>query len=61
MYKKLKEIADDLGLPVPSRTFVIYADRKPIFEFFCYPEGIKTGITGMDSNPETNTGNKRQK
>ena len=37
MYKKLKEIAESLGLNVPSRTFVIYADKKPIFEFFCYP------------------------
>ena len=41
MYKKLKEVSDRLGLNVPSRTFVIYADKKPIFEFFCYPENIK--------------------
>lgn len=40
MYKKLKEISDQLGLDVPSRTFVIYADRKPVYEFFCYPENI---------------------
>ncbi|HSW38143.1 MAG TPA: hypothetical protein VLL97_01475 [Acidobacteriota bacterium] len=40
MYKNLKEISDQLGREVPSRTFVIYADRKPIYEFFCYPEKI---------------------
>ncbi|MBM4351006.1 MAG: hypothetical protein FJ106_14105 [Deltaproteobacteria bacterium] len=61
LYKKLKEVAEGLGLPVPSRTFVIYADKKPIFEFFCYPEDIKTGITGMDSNPGMNTGKEGQK
>jgi hypothetical protein len=37
MYEKLKEVAEAIGLAVPSRTFVIYADKKPIFEFFCYP------------------------
>lgn len=37
MYGKLKDAAEGLGLNVPSRTFVIYADKKPIFEFFCYP------------------------
>lgn len=37
MYKKLKNVAEGLGLEVPSRTFVIYAEKKPIFEFFCYP------------------------
>ncbi len=37
MYKKLKNVSEGLGLDVPSRTFVIYAERKPIFEFFCYP------------------------
>ena len=37
MYGKLKEVAQALGLNVPSRTFVIYADKKTIFEFFCYP------------------------
>jgi len=41
MSKKLKEISDQLGLEVPSRTFVIYADKKPVYEFFCYPEKIK--------------------
>jgi len=41
MSKKLREISDQLGLDVPSRTFVIYADKKPVYEFFCYPEKIK--------------------
>lgn len=41
MYKTLKEISGGLGLDVPARTFIIYADKKPIFEFFCYPENIK--------------------
>jgi nitroreductase len=38
MAAQLKTIAEGLGLPVPARTFVIYgAERKPIYEFFCYP------------------------
>lgn len=41
MYEKIKEISDQLGLDVPSRTFVIYANRKPVYEFLCYPEKIK--------------------
>ncbi len=41
MYEKIKEISSLLGLKVPSRTFVIYADRKPIYEFFCYPENTE--------------------
>ncbi|MDD8020076.1 MAG: hypothetical protein PHU81_02665, partial [Acidobacteriota bacterium] len=39
MYSKLKEVAEQLGLAVPERTFVIYGnDRSPTFEFFCYSE-----------------------
>ena len=41
MYSALKKISDELGLDVPSRTFIIYADRKPVYEFFCYPEPIE--------------------
>lgn len=42
MYKTLKEISGGLGLNIPSRTFIIYSyEKKPIFEFFCYPENIK--------------------
>ena len=52
MFNKLKEIADNLDLPVPSRTFVIFTDRKPIFEFFCYSQGIKPGQNnGQGLNP----------
>jgi hypothetical protein len=40
MAAQLKTIAEGLGLPAPARTFVIYgAERKPIIEFFCYPQG----------------------
>jgi hypothetical protein len=44
MSAELKKVADGLGLPAPERTFVIYgAERKPIYEFFCYPaEPTKT-------------------
>jgi hypothetical protein len=39
---ELTRIAAGLGLPAPERTFVIYgAEKKPIFEFFCYP--VKPG------------------
>jgi hypothetical protein len=41
MYEKIKELSDQLGIDVPSRTFVIYSDSKPIYDFFCYPENIK--------------------
>lgn len=41
MYKTLKRVTDSLGMDVPSRTFIIYANRSPVYEFFCYPESIK--------------------
>lgn len=41
MYKAIKEISDGLGLDVPSRTFAIYVNKKPVYEFFCYPENIQ--------------------
>lgn len=41
IYNKIKEASDQLGIDVPSRTFVIFADRKPVYEFFCYPEDMK--------------------
>ncbi len=41
MYKTLKGVTDSIGLDVPSRTFIIYANKKPVYEFFCYPEQIK--------------------
>ena len=44
LHAALKEVADKLGLPVPERTFVIYgAEKKPIYEFFCYPADPKKG------------------
>ncbi|MEN6560777.1 MAG: hypothetical protein ABFD52_08395 [Acidobacteriota bacterium] len=45
MAAELRKIAEDLGLPVPERTFVIYgAERSPIFEFFCYPAEPKKAL-----------------
>ena len=44
LHAALKEVADKLGLPMPERTFVIYgAEKKPIYEFFCYPADPKKG------------------
>ncbi|MDD4929816.1 MAG: hypothetical protein PHP85_11110 [Gallionella sp.] len=37
MYATLSSIGEKLGIGKPERTFVIYADRKPQYEFFCYP------------------------
>lgn len=41
MYKTLKGVTDSVGLDAPSRTFVIYANKNPVYEFYCYPENIK--------------------
>ncbi len=41
IYKTIKEVSDGLGLDVPSRTLVIYANKEAVYEFFCYPENIK--------------------
>jgi hypothetical protein len=38
LYKELKAISEQLGMDMPLRTFVIYANKKPVYEFFCYPE-----------------------
>jgi len=35
MWNMLKDASGKLGIPVPDRTFVIYAEKSPIFEFFC--------------------------
>lgn len=44
MAAQLKTVAEGLGLPAPGRTFIVYgAERKPIFEFFCYPVDPKKG------------------
>ena len=38
MYRQIKAVSDQIGREVPARTFVIYADKKPVYEFFCYPD-----------------------
>ena len=42
MQPDLAEIGAKIGIGTPERTFVIYADRNPQYEFFCYrgkPDG----------------------
>ncbi len=36
MYEAIAGVSKKLGIGVPERTFAIYADRKPVYEFFCY-------------------------
>ena len=36
MHATLADIGAKIGAGTPERTFVIYADRKPQYEFFCY-------------------------
>ena len=36
MHDVLAKAGAQLGIGTPERTFVIYADRKPQYEFFCY-------------------------
>jgi len=38
MYKQIKAVSDQIGREVPARTFVIYANKKPVYEFFCYAD-----------------------
>ena len=38
MAANLAEIGAKIGAGTPERTFVIYADRKPEYEFFCYDQ-----------------------
>lgn len=40
MHAILSAIGANLGVGTPERTFVIYADRNPIYEFFCYRQNI---------------------
>lgn len=35
-YATLATAGKKLGIGTPERTFVIYSDRKPQYEFFCY-------------------------
>lgn len=37
IYEKLKSVSEQAGVASPERTFVIYANKKPLYEFFCYP------------------------
>lgn len=41
MYEAIAGVSKKLGIGVPERTFAIYADRKPVHEFFCYGEKPK--------------------
>ena len=41
MYGALKSISKTSHIKFPKRTFAIYADRKPVYEFFCYAEKAK--------------------
>ena len=34
-YKQIQDASKSAGVAVPERTFAIYANRKPIYEFFC--------------------------
>ena len=36
LYATLSAAGEKLGIGTPNRTFVIYSDRKPQYEFFCY-------------------------
>ncbi len=35
MYRALQSASKAAGVNLPERTFAIYADRKPLYEFFC--------------------------
>ena len=41
LYEALTVISRTSGLPFPDRIVVMYADRKPLYEFFCYREKTK--------------------
>jgi hypothetical protein len=38
MYDALESISKTSSIKLPERTFAIYANRKPVHEFFCYGE-----------------------
>lgn len=40
LHGTLSAIGAKLGVGTPARTFVIYADRKPQYEFFCYRQNM---------------------
>jgi hypothetical protein len=35
VYKALQTASRQAGVKLPERTFAIYAERKPVYEFFC--------------------------
>ena len=35
MYGAIQSASKQAGVNLPARTFAIYADRKPLYEFFC--------------------------
>jgi len=35
LYKKIADADKSAGVAIPERTFVIYVERKPVYEFFC--------------------------
>ncbi|HEY4722010.1 MAG TPA: hypothetical protein VII92_09200 [Anaerolineae bacterium] len=35
VYKAIQSASQQAGMKLPERTFAIYADRKPLYEFFC--------------------------
>lgn len=35
MYKAIQSASKQAGMKLPERTFAIYADKKPLYEFFC--------------------------
>lgn len=39
VYKAIQTASRQAGVKVPERTFAIYADRKPVYEFFCNRNG----------------------
>jgi hypothetical protein len=41
MYGALESISKKSHIKFPKRTFAIYADRKPVYEFLCYAEKRK--------------------
>ncbi|SFN91185.1 hypothetical protein SAMN05660284_02511 [Formivibrio citricus] len=43
MREVLTKIGASLGTGTPERTFVIYANRKPLYEFFCFERKTAAG------------------
>ena len=35
VYRAIRSASQQAGVKLPARTFAIYADRKPLYEFFC--------------------------